>query len=422
MRVLLLGGGGREHALGWKLAQSPMLDRLVSCPGNPGLGALGDVAADVDPENPSAVVALCRERAIDLVVVGPEGPLAAGVADALKAEGIPVFGPTSAGARLESSKSFAKEIMAAAGVPTAGSATFRDRETAVIHLEESSGPYVVKADGLAAGKGVLVTESLEAAIEWVDGCLEGRFGAAGSAVVIEEHLTGDEVSIFYLCADGEAIPFQPARDYKRLLDDDEGPNTGGMGSFSPVEDIDDDLVDWTTVHVALPTLGELASRDIDYTGFLYVGLMLTSDGPKVLEFNCRLGDPEAEVLMPRITSDLLAVLNAASNEGLTGHGVTWSNRAAVDVVLAAPGYPESPVKGLRITGLDHIENILVFHAGTREAGGRLVSSGGRVLNIVGLGDNIGEARDNAYAAAQHIDFKGKQFRTDIAAKQEGTSP
>lgn len=422
MRVLLLGGGGREHALGWKLAQSPMLDRLVSCPGNPGLGTLGDVAADVDPEDPAAVVALCRERAIDLVVVGPEGPLAAGVADALNAEGISVFGPTSAGARLESSKSFAKEIMAAAEVPTAGSATFRDRETAVIHLEESSGPYVVKADGLAAGKGVLVTESLEAAIEWVDGCLGGRFGAAGSAVVIEEHLTGDEVSIFYLCANGEAIPFQPARDYKRLLDDDEGPNTGGMGSFSPVEDIDDDLVDWTTVHVALPTLGELASRDIDYTGFLYVGLMLTSDGPKVLEFNCRLGDPEAEVLMPRITSDLLAVLNAASNEGLTGHGVTWSNRAAVDVVLAAPGYPESPVKGLRITGLDPIENILVFHAGTREAGGRLVSSGGRVLNIVGLGDDIGEARDNAYAAAQHIDFKGKQFRTDIAAKQEGTSP
>jgi phosphoribosylamine--glycine ligase len=230
------------------------------------------------------------------------------------------------------------------------------------------------------------------------------------------------VSIFYLCANGEAIPFQPARDYKRLLDGDQGPNTGGMGSFSPVEDIDGDLVDWTTVHVALPTLGELAARGIDYTGFLYVGLMLTSDGPKVLEFNCRLGDPEAEVLMPRITSDLLVVLNAAANEGLAGHGVTWSERAAVDVVLAAPGYPKSPVKGLRITGLDPIENVLVFHAGTREVGGRLVSSGGRVLNIVGLGESIAEARENAYAAIQHIDFKGRQFRTDIAAKQEGTSP
>lgn len=422
MRVLLLGGGAREHALGWKLTQSPMLDRLVSCPGNPGLGTLGDVAADVDPENPDAIVALCNERTIDLVVIGPEGPLAAGVADALDTEQIPVFGPTSAGARLESSKSFAKEIMAAAEVPTAGSATFRDRETAVIHLEESSGPYVVKADGLAAGKGVLVTESLEAAIAWVDKCLGGRFGAAGSSVVIEDHLVGDEVSIFYVCADGEAIPFQPARDYKRLLDGDEGPNTGGMGSFSPVEDIDEGLVDWTTVNVALPTLNELAARGIGYTGFLYVGLMLTSDGPKVLEFNCRLGDPEAEVLMPRITSDLLVVLNAAANEGLAGHGVTWSDRAAVDVVLAAPGYPASPVKGLRITGLDPIENVLVFHAGTREVDGRLVSSGGRVLNIVGLGDSIVEARENAYAAAQHVDFKGKQFRTDIAARNEGTSP
>ncbi len=422
MRVLLLGGGGREHALGWKLTQSPMLDRLVSCPGNPGLGTLGDVASDVDPENPVAIVALCKERAIDLVVVGPEGPLAAGVTDALTAEGIPVFGPTRAGARIESSKSFAKEIMAAAGVPTAGSATFRDRDTAVIHLEESSGPYVVKADGLAAGKGVLVTDSLEAAINWVDKCLGGGFGDAGSSVVIEDHLVGDEVSIFYLCADGEAIPFEPARDYKRLLDGDQGPNTGGMGSFSPVEDIDAGLVDWTTVHVALPTLSELASRGIDYTGFLYVGLMLTSDGPKVLEFNCRLGDPEAEVLMPRITSDLLVVLNAAANEGLAGHGVTWSERAAVDVVLAAPGYPKSPVNGLRITGLDPIENVLVFHAGTREVGGRLVSSGGRVLNIVGLGESIAEARDNAYAAAQHIGFNGKQFRSDIGAKQEGTSP
>lgn len=398
-----------------------MLDRLISCPGNPGLAIIGDVVPEVDPTDPSAVVDLAKELHVDLVVVGPEAPLEAGVADALVAQRIPVFGPKQGAARLESSKSFAKEIMAAAQVPTARSATFTDREAAVMHLEESSAPYVVKADGLAAGKGVLVTESLAAAIVWVDDCLGGRFGDAGTSVVIEEFLDGDEVSIFYICSAGEAIPLQPARDYKRLLDRDAGPNTGGMGCYSPVEGIDDDLVDWTTVNVALPTLSELASRDIDYTGFLYVGLMLTSDGPKVLEFNCRLGDPETEVLMPRITSDLLEVLKAAANEGLTDHSVAWSDVAAVDVVLAAPGYPDAPRTGLAISGLEPSDNVLLFHAGTREVDGSLVSFGGRVLNVVGLGPTIAEARDNAYVVAHRIEFQGKQFRTDIAADEKRTS-
>ena len=398
-----------------------MLDRLISCPGNPGLDSLGDVAPDVDPNDPAAVVELSRSRDVDLVVIGPEAPLAAGVADALVEAAIPVFGPVEAAARLESSKSFAKEVMAAASVPTAASATFTDRETAVFHLEESAPPYVVKADGLAAGKGVLVTESLDEAITWVDDCLGGRFGDAGTSVVIEEHLTGAEISIFYICSGGKAIPLQPARDYKRLLDGDTGPNTGGMGCFSPVPDVEDSLVDWTTVHVALPTLAELASRGIEFTGFLYVGLMLTPDGPKVLEFNCRLGDPETEVLMPRITSDLLVVLKAAANEGLTDHRVTWSERAAVDVVLAAPGYPESPVRGLSISGLERLEDVLVFHAGTRVVSNRIESSGGRVLNVVGLGNTVSEARENAYVGVRQIDFKGKQFRTDIAADQEGTA-
>jgi phosphoribosylamine--glycine ligase len=396
-----------------------MLDRLVSCPGNPGLGVLGDVEPNIDPNDPAAVVGLASSRAIDLVVVGPESPLAAGVADALIAARIPVFGPVQAAASLESSKSFAKEIMASAGVPTARSATFTDREAAVFHLEESIAPYVVKADGLAAGKGVLVTESLDGAIAWVDACLGGRFGAAGSSVVIEEHLEGDEVSIFYVCSGGEAIPLQPARDYKRLLDGDTGPNTGGMGCFSPVGDIDDDLVDWTTVNVALPTLAELASRGIDYTGFLYVGLMLTPDGPQVLEFNCRLGDPETEVLMPRITSDLLAVLKAAANEGLTDQYVTWSDRAAVDVVIASPGYPEAPVTGSIISDVEPTDDVLVFQAGTQLIDGHLVTAGGRVLNIVGLGTNIAEARDNAYAGVRQIAFDGMQFRTDIAAEEKG---
>jgi phosphoribosylamine--glycine ligase len=419
MRVLLLGGGGREHAIGWKLVQSPMLDRLISCPGNPGLDEIGDVVPDVDPDDPAAIVALATSQDIDLVVVGPESPLAEGVADALIAARIPVFGPVQAAARLESSKSFAKEIMAAASVPTARSATYSDREAAIIRLEESDSPYVVKADGLAAGKGVLVTDSLDAAIVWVDDCLGGRFGAAGASVVVEEHLDGDEVSIFYICAAGEAIPLQPARDYKRLLNGDEGPNTGGMGSFSPVDDVDEDLVDWTTVNVALPTLAELASRGIDYTGFLYVGLMLTSDGPRVLEFNCRLGDPETEVLMPRITSDLLAVLKAAANEGLTGQEVLWSDRVAVDVVLASPGYPNAPVTGSSISVNPVLPNVLVFQAGTQLIDGQLISSGGRVLNVVGIGESIGEARDRAYAGVQQIAFEGMQFRTDIASGRKG---
>lgn len=396
-----------------------MLDRLISCPGNPGLDELGDIVPDVDANDPAAVVALCEERAIDLVVIGPEAPLATGVADALLAVRTPVFGPLQKAAQLESSKSFAKEIMAAAGVPTAGSATFTDREAAVFALEESDGPYVVKADGLAAGKGVLVTESLTAAISWVDDCLGGRFGTAGAAVVIEDHLIGDEVSIFYICAAGEAIPLEPARDYKRLLDGDFGPNTGGMGAYSPVDDLDTNLVDWTTVNVALPTLAELAARGITYTGFLYVGLMLTKDGPKVLEFNCRLGDPETEVLMPRITSDLLAVLKAAATEGLTGQEVSWSPRAAVDVVLAAPGYPDSPKKDLAISGLETAADVIVFHAGTRLSEGELLSSGGRVLNVVGMGNSVTEARQAAYSAAHHIEFEGKQFRTDIAADRKG---
>lgn len=421
MRVLLLGGGGREHALGWKLAQSSLLETLISCPGNPGLATLGDVVPNVDPTVPDAVVALCAERNVDLVIVGPEAPLASGVADALLKARIPVFGPTRAGARLESSKSFAKEVMAGAGVPTAVSATFDEREDAVAHLIASPGPYVVKADGLAAGKGVLVTESFEAAVGWVDACLGGKFGDAGSAVVIEEHLDGPEVSIFYICADSEAIPLQPARDYKRLLDGDHGPNTGGMGSYSPVAALDAGLVDWTTRNVALPTLALLASRGIDYTGFLYVGLMLTSGGPQVLEFNCRLGDPETEVLMPLITSDLLVVLHAAATKGIADHSIMWSDQVAVDVVLASPGYPESPETGLPISGIETFPNVIVFHSGTRETADGLVTAGGRVLNIVGLGESVGEARERTYDVAQRIDFTGKQFRTDIAADKEEKS-
>ncbi|NHZ70560.1 MAG: phosphoribosylamine--glycine ligase [Proteobacteria bacterium] len=415
MRVLLIGSGGREHAIGWKLVQSPLLERLVSVPGNPGLDELGDVVSDVNPTDPTAVVQLCEDRRIDLVIIGPEAPLAAGVADALRAANLPVFGPNAAGAMLETSKSFANEVMAAAQVPTSQSVTFTDREAATLHIEEMEGPYVVKADGLASGKGVLVTQSMDEAIHWVEACFDGRFGSAGETVVIEEHLEGREASIFFVCSRGEAIPLEAARDYKRLEDGGEGPNTGGMGSYSPPTDLPDDLIDWTTTRVALPVLEELARRSIDYTGFLYVGLMLTAEGPKVLEFNVRLGDPETEVLMPRLESDLLVLLNAAATVGLTGQAIEWNELAAVDVVLASPGYPDRPETGLAIIGLDKVNEALVFHAGTRHAETGTITSGGRVLNVVGVADTIEQARAEAYAAANLIQFRGKQFRTDIAA-------
>ncbi len=422
MNVLLLGGGGREHAIGWKLAQSPRLEQLVSCPGNPGLDEIGDIVADVDPNDPAAVVALCAAREIDLVVIGPEAPLAAGVPDALRAAEIPVFGPNRDAARLESSKSFAKEIMAAARVPTAKSATYADRESAVARLEEMDGPFVVKADGLAAGKGVLVTRSLERAISWVDECLGGRFGTAGESVIIEDYLNGAEVSIIYMCAGGVAIPLAPARDYKRLYDNGEGPNTGGMGAYSPVSDVPESLVDWTTANVAVPVLDELERRSIDYTGFLYVGLMLTDEGPHVLEFNCRLGDPETQAIMPRLESDFLAALEAGVRGELAGHDLAWSSRVAVDVVLAAPGYPEAPETGMAIIGLDKVSEAIVFHAGTAETDRGLVTAGGRVLNVVGVCDSFTDARLDAYAAANLIQFRGVQYRGDIAASEEGSQP
>ncbi|KAA3635280.1 MAG: phosphoribosylamine--glycine ligase [Armatimonadetes bacterium] len=415
MRVLLLGGGGREHAIGWKLVQSPKLDALISCPGNPGLAELGLVVPDIDPTDAAAIIKLVAANSIDLVIVGPEAPLAAGIADALTDLGIAVFGPSKAGAQLEASKSFAKDVMVGAGIPTASSETFTDATLAKAHLAQTDGPYVVKANGLAAGKGVLVTESLQDADAWVDECLEGRFGSPDASVVIEEYMDGDEVSVFFLCSDGVAVSFEPARDYKRLSDGDHGPNTGGMGSYSPVDDLPADLVEWTTERVALPALSELERRGISYTGFLYVGLMLTSDGPRVIEFNVRLGDPETQALMPRLSSDLLAAIDAATRGALSYVDLRWTETATVNVVLAADGYPVAPRTGDEIDLGTPTEGSIVFHAGTSRDGDRLLTGGGRVLNVVGTGDTIDEARMNAYATAATIKFTGKHFRTDIGA-------
>ncbi|HYJ25800.1 MAG TPA: phosphoribosylamine--glycine ligase [Acidimicrobiia bacterium] len=403
MRVLLVGSGGREHALGWKLASSPRVDDLISLPGNPGLSRLGAVVDGISVTDVGAIAAMARVQSVDLVVVGPEAPLAAGVVDAMATLGIPVFGPTRAAARLESSKTFAKEVMTRAGVATAASESFHDPDTARDYLSRRDGPFVVKADGLAAGKGVLVTENRDEATRWSE-----RWLAEGP-VVVEDFLDGPEVSVFAVCTDAGAVPLAPARDYKRLHDGDEGPNTGGMGSYSPVADLPAGLTDEAMRDVVEPILRQMDEEGSPFRGFLYVGLVLTSEGSKVLEFNVRLGDPETQAVLPRITSDLVDLLEGTAPE--------WSTDAAVNVVLAAEGYPESPVKGASIGGLDTVpDDVLVFHAGTRSEGKKLLVDGGRVLNVVGLGSSVDEARAKTYEAIQALNFPGMQFRTDIAAQ------
>ena len=403
MRILLVGDGGREHALGWKLASSPRVDDLISLPGNPGLGTLGAVVEGIAATDVGAIAAMARVQAVDLVVVGPEAPLAAGVVDAVSALGIPVFGPTRAAARLESSKKFAKEVMARAGVATAASESFTEPGPAREYLTRRDGPFVVKADGLAAGKGVLVTDHRDEAARWAERWLDI------GPIVIEDFLDGPEVSVFAVCTDEGAMPLEPARDYKRLLDGDQGPNTGGMGSYSPVSSLPDGLADEVMRAVVDPTVRQMEEEGSRFRGFLYVGLVLTAQGPKVLEFNVRLGDPETQAILPRMTSDLVDVIEGAAPE--------WTRDAAVNVVLAAEGYPEAPIKGASIRGIDAVpDDVLVFHAGTRLEGKRLLVDGGRVLDLVGIGASVGEARERAYEAIAAVGWPGMQHRADIAAQ------
>lgn len=413
MKVLLVGSGGREHALGWKLAASERVTELVSLPGNPGLASLGSIIEGVDPTDVGAVAQLARMQGVDLVVVGPEAPLAAGLADAVAGLGVPVFGPSRAAARLEASKSFCKDVMNRAGVPTAPSWTYDEADDAHDHVEAHGGPYVVKADGLAAGKGVLVTPEPQAAHDWIDRCFTGTFGPAGERVVIEEYLEGPEVSVFAVCSGTEAVALQPARDYKRLRDGDRGPNTGGMGSYSPVTDLPTDLVETTMTSVIKPTLVQMADEGIPYTGFLYAGLVLTEQGPMVLEFNVRLGDPETQVVLPLMRTDLVDLLEGALAGNLPQP--EWSTDGAVEVVLAAQGYPESPVKGAEIEGLRSVpDDVLVFHAGTTRSNRRLTVSGGRVLDLVAVAPTLGEATERVYQAAALVSWPGVQYRKDIA--------
>lgn len=402
MKVLLIGSGGREHAIGWKLAQSPRVDQLMSLPGNPGLAELGPIVEGIDAADAGAVSAMARLHGVDLVVVGPEGPLAAGLVDALERTGVPAFGPTRSAARLESSKQFAKDVMSRAGVPTGAWATFTEAAPAIEHLHRTEPPFVVKADGLAGGKGVLVTDSQADAASWVTHWIEH------GPVVIEEYLEGPEVSIFAVCTGSGAVTLEPARDYKRLLEGDEGPNTGGMGSYSPVLDLPPGLVEQTRTDVIDPVLARLHDDGNPFAGFLYAGLVLTDEGPKVLEFNVRLGDPECQAVLPRMTSDLVDVLEGATPE--------WTDVSTVNVVMAAHGYPTAPEKGDEIRGLNgDFDDVIVFHAGTVAEGRKLFVNGGRVLNVVGMGPTVDSARDRAYAAVERISWPGVQYRRDIAS-------
>jgi phosphoribosylamine--glycine ligase len=400
VKVLVVGSGGREHALAWKVAQSEALDELHAAPGNPGIAELAS-CHPIRADDIEGLLGLCRQYELDLVVVGPEAPLVAGVADRLRATGVTVFGPGAAAARIEGSKSFAKEVLHAAGVPTA------------LELGEARAPCVVKADGLAGGKGVFVCRTQEEA----DLALEQAL-ALGDAVVVEELLEGEEVSLFVLTDGVTALPLAPAQDFKRLRDDDEGPNTGGMGSYSPPPFLAPHEVDELVDLVHRPVLAELAARGAPFVGLLYAGMMLTEDGPRVLEFNCRFGDPETQAILPRLTGDFLGALARAAEGALGGADLSAGPEAAVSVVLAAEGYPEAPQVGLPIRGVREAEEsgAIVFHAGTALRNGELVSAGGRALGVTGLGSSIAEARDKAYAAIELIDFPGAQYRRDVALR------
>jgi phosphoribosylamine--glycine ligase len=399
VRVLVVGSGGREHALAWKIAQSEALEELHAAPGNPGIARLAR-CHPLRVDDVEGLLSLCREREIDLVVIGPEAPLVAGVADHLRRAGVTVFGPSAEAARIEGSKSFAKEVMASAGVPTA-------------ELAEAHGPCVVKADGLAGGKGVFVCRTQEEA----DLALT-QARALGDAVVVAELLDGEEVSLFALTDGVEAVPLAPAQDFKRLRDGDEGPNTGGMGSYSPPPFLRPDEIEELVNLVHRPVLAELAERGSPFVGLLYAGLMLTDDGPRVLEFNCRFGDPETQAILPRLEGDFLGALAGAAEGALGGLDLSVGPEAAVSVVLAARGYPEAPETGVELQGLDEAEETgaLVFHAGTASRDGRVLSAGGRVLNVTGTGNSVSEAREHAYAAVELIDFPGAQYRRDIASR------
>ena len=419
MNVLVLGSGGREHALAWAIAKSPRLDSLFVAPGN---GGTATIAKNVplDTNDADAVIGFARSENIDLVVIGPEAPLVAGVADAIRAAGIAVFGPGAQGARLEGSKSFSKEFMLAHGLPTARYKKCTSQDEAMDYLHEVGAPIVVKADGLAAGKGVVVAEDMEEAEEAVRDCFAGDFGEAGSVVVIEEMLEGPECSMLAFLSEGKALAMPCAQDHKRAFDGDLGPNTGGMGVYSPVPCVTPELE--AAMQEIMQNAAAATAKEFDdaYTGVLYGGFMLTAEGPKLLEFNARFGDPETQVIMPRLESDALEAFYMVATGKLDALDLRWTDQVAVCVVLASDGYPGSYEKGKVILGIEEAEEldgVTVFHAGTAfNQDGQLVTNGGRVLNVVALADTFEDARELAYEACDKINFEGKQYRHDIALR------
>lgn len=417
-RILVIGSGGREHALAWKLSQSPLVGQVFVAPGSDGIATMARcLAADDVP----SWIAAAREHEVDLVVIGPELPLVQGAADALREAGFAVFGPGAVAAQLEGDKAFAKEFLVEAGIPTARAAVFDAVGEAHAFLDEHPGAWVVKATGLAAGKGVIVcddTASAKAAVDMVLG--ERAFGAAGERILLEERLIGRELSIFAVVSDADYAWFAPSRDHKRLLDGDLGPNTGGMGAYTPVADADAAMLARIDREILAPSVRHLVRRQLEFRGLLYVGVMLTPEGPKVLEYNVRFGDPETQVVLPTFAGDLYSLLAGAARGSLPVRGCLPCAGAAVGVVFAAAGYPSRPRHGDAIEGLDRVEsNELIFHAGTRREEGRWITQGGRVLAAVAVDANIAQARDTARRLCTRIQFEGAQHRSDIAAQEVG---
>jgi phosphoribosylamine---glycine ligase len=415
MNILLLGSGGREHALAWKMAASPLTDRLYCAPGNAGIAREAECVA-LDISDHASVIAFCKSHNVDFVVVGPEGPLCAGIVDDLEACGIKAFGPSRSAARLEGSKGFTKDLCRANGIPTAGYARFRAAAPAKEHVRGHRAPIVVKADGLAAGKGVIVAENLAEAEAAIDAILGGDLGQAGAELVIEEFLDGEEASFFALCDGETAIALASAQDHKRAFDGDKGPNTGGMGAYSPAPIVDAALTQRVMSEIIFPTLRAMRAMGAPYKGILYAGLMITAQGPKLIEYNVRFGDPECQVLMLRLMSDLMPALLASRDGMLQSLDLRWYSAAALTVVMAARGYPGKYAKGSVIDGLDDaaaVEGVEIFHAGTRTEGDRVVANGGRVLDVSALGDSIEEARARAYQAVSRIRWPEGFCRHDI---------
>lgn len=421
MNILVLGGGGREHAISWALAKSPRCTELYVAPGNGGTANIARNVKDLNAEDAQAVLAFAQAHNIELVVIGPEAPLVAGVADVLREAGIPVFGPDAQGAQLEGSKTYSKRFMDANGIPTARYQSFTDAASARAYCEELGAPLVVKADGLAAGKGVVVAETLDMALDAVEACFDGSFGDAGQTVVVEEMLTGPECSLLAFVSNGKAFCMAPAQDHKRAYDGDLGPNTGGMGVYSPVPIVTEE--EMATMISIMEQSAAATAKDPfenDYRGCLYGGFMLTPEGPKVLEFNARFGDPETQVVLPRLEGDLVNIMLAVAEGRPEDIVLSWSDKWAVSVVLASEGYPGSYEKGKVILGLEEaqdLDGVIFFHAGTAlNPDGELITAGGRVLNVVALGDTFEEARNRAYEACELIKFEGVQYRSDIGRR------